>query len=266
MNKSIFANMFVTHKNIRIHYSVTGNGPTLLLLHGFMETSVMWNDYIENLSQTRHVICVDLLGHGKTENIGYIHCMEDMAKAVYAVLDELNVEKIDCIGHSMGGYVALALAELHPELIDDLCLLNSTYEADDEERKILRTRAAQMATTNFDTLVRMSFTNLFPESSQIKFKNDFEKALEIGLKTSKQGFIAGHKGMAIRPNRLDILKKIKGEKVIIIGDKDWIVNKEKIIADTKNTDIKIEVFSEGHMSYIENKSELSYFLKRFSEK
>ncbi|MBT8244321.1 MAG: alpha/beta hydrolase [Winogradskyella sp.] len=257
--------MFVTHKNIQIHYTSTGKGPALLLLHGFMETSEMWNDFVDELSKSRQVICVDLLGHGKTECIGYIHSMTAMAEAAYAVLDSLKIETLSCIGHSMGGYVALALAELHSGLIEDLCLLNSTYEADDNERRILRARAAQMATTNFESLVRLSFTNLFTESSREKFKPKFKKALDIGLRTSQQGFIAGHKGMAIRPNRFEIFKTIRGKKVIVIGEKDWIVDKSFLIEKTKNTAIEIELFSEGHMSYIENKSELSYFLKRFIE-
>lgn len=258
--------MFVTHKNIQVHYTLKGKGPALVLLHGFMETSEMWEDFTDELAKKRQVICIDLLGHGQTGCIGYIHSMSAMAEAVFSVLNHLKIENISCIGHSMGGYVALALAELYPELIEDLCLLNSTYEADGNERKILRARAAEMAKTNLESLVRMSFTNLFPESSREKFKSEFEKALAIGLNTSQQGFIAGHKGMAIRPNRFEVFKTIKEKKVIVIGEKDWIVDKDVLISDTKNTGVKIELFSEGHMSYIENKSELSYFLKHFSEK
>lgn len=257
--------MFVTHKNIHIYYTSKGKGAALVLLHGFMETSEMWEDFRDELSKTRQVICIDLLGHGQTKSIGYIHSMTDMAEAVFSVLNQLKIKSISCVGHSMGGYVALALAELYPELIEDLCLLNSTYKEDNEERKKLRARAAEMATTNFKNLVRISFTNLFPESSREKFKPQFEKALAIGLNTSQQGFIAGHKGMAIRPNRFEIFKSLKGKKVIIIGEKDWIIHKENLIKEAENTDIKIELFSEGHMSYIENKSELAYFLNHFIE-
>ena len=193
--------MFVTHKNSQVYFSSVGKGNTILLLHGFLETSEMWVNFIPQLSKTHRVVCVDLLGHGKTDAIGYIHSMGDMADAVFSVIKKLKVENVTCIGHSMGGYVALALAEKYPELIENLCLMNSTFEADNNERKVLRARAARMATDNYETLVRLSFTNLFPNSSRIKFKEAFEKALEVGLKTSKQGFIAGHKGMAIRPDR-----------------------------------------------------------------
>lgn len=261
----IFVVMITTYKKAKIHYTVNGTGSTLVLLHGFLETLEMWDDFVESLSENHQVICVDLLGHGKTESIGYIHSMAEMAEAVYSVLKTLKVDNITCIGHSMGGYVALALAEKRPELIENLCLMNSTFEADDNERKVLRARAARMASDNYDTLVRLSFTNLFSESSRVTFKDAFEKALEIGLKTSKQGFIAGHKGMAIRPDRFEIFKAIRGKKVIIIGEKDWIVDKDVLIEKVKDTSIETVVFSEGHMSHIENKEELSYFFKRYNE-
>lgn len=258
--------MFIAHKNIKVHYTATGKGPTLLLLHGFMETSVMWADFIDMLSKSHHVLSVDLLGHGQTECVGYVHTMKDMAEAVFSVLEALKIKEVTCVGHSMGGYVALALAELNPNLIENLCLLNSTFEADNDDRKTLRARAAQMATTNYENLVRMSFTNLFAPESKLHYKTEIKKALQIGLKTSVQGFIAGHKGMAIRPNRYEVFKRIKGKKVIVIGKKDWIVDMDLLLEKAKGTTIETVTFSEGHMSHIENKSELSYFLKHFSEK
>ena len=245
---------------------VEGKGDPLVLLHGFLENVDMWKDFIPQLSVNSKVICIDLLGHGKTECLGYIHSMEQMADAVFAVLDHLKIDKISCVGHSMGGYVALALAEKHEDLVLDLCLMNSTFEADDNERKILRARAAQMAQSNYESLVRMSFVNLFAPESKTQFKNEIEAALDLGLRTTKQGFIAGHKGMAVRPNRLQTFLNIKGKKAIIIGKKDWIVNEELLIKKIKNTTTEIILFSEGHMSHIENKSDLSYFLDLFIKK
>lgn len=258
--------MTLNYKNISVHYTTEGEGEALVLLHGFLETMAMWEDFVPELSKTRKVICIDLLGHGKTECLGYIHAMDTMADAVFAVLEHLNIQVISCIGHSMGGYVALALAEKYPNLVSDLCLMNSTFEADDHERKILRARAAQMATTNYENLVRMSFTNLFAPESKVTFAAEIKKALAIGLQIPVQGFIAGHKGMAIRPNRFDVFKAIKGKKAIVIGKKDWIVDMDLLMTKTKQTAIDTIVFSEGHMSHIENKSELSYFLTHFSEK
>lgn len=262
----IFAFMTIDYKNINIHYTVLGEGETVVLLHGFLETVEMWRNLAPEIGRTHQVVCVDLLGHGQTASLGYVHTMEDMADAVYAVLQHLNIKKAIFVGHSMGGYVALALAEQQPQLFEGLCLMNSTFEADSEERKTLRTRANDMAKTNFENLVRMSFANLFAPESRISFKSQYEWALNIALKTSLQGYMAANEGMKLRPNRFNTFRDLKGQKLILLGKKDTLINKEVITSKITNTDIELAELSEGHMSHIENKSDLSYFFLRFIEK
>ncbi len=258
--------MILNYKNSSIYYTVKGEGSAVILLHGFLETTAMWDNVIPALSRTHKVIAIDLLGHGKTDCIGYVHTMEAMADALDAVLDHLHIDKGTFIGHSMGGYVALALAEKKPESFKGLCLMNSTFAADDKERKQLRTRSRKLAQTNFTNLVRMSFANLFAPESREHFKKEFESALELALTTSIQGYIAAQEGMKLRPIRFDIFKNLDCKKVMIIGAKDTIVDGQKLIAHIEGTDIDFVEFSGGHMSHIENKSELTYFLKRFIEK
>lgn len=258
--------MILEYKNIRINYTITGSGPTILLLHGFLENIYMWKDFVTMLSNRHRVICVDLLGHGQTDCLGYLHTMENMADAVIAVLNHHNVDKFKCIGHSMGGYVALAFAEKEPNRFESLCLMNSTFEADDEERKLLRTRAIKMATNNYENLVRMSFSNLFAPESKTKFETAYNEALNHALNTSVQGYIAAQEGMKLRPNRIEIFKALDGKKLIITGKKDGLVNPKAIVQNIKSTSILYEELSEGHMSHIENKSELSYIINHFIEK
>ena len=64
--------MTLNYKNISINYLVEGKGDPLVLLHGFLENVDMWKDFIPQLSVNSKVICIDLLGHGKTECLGYI--------------------------------------------------------------------------------------------------------------------------------------------------------------------------------------------------
>ena len=258
--------MNLDYKNSTINYIVVGEGEAVVLLHGFLESIYMWKDLIPEFSKNNKVICIDLLGHGQTGCIGYVHTMDAMAKAVFAVLQHLNIKRANFIGHSMGGYVALALAEKHPELFKGLCLMNSTFEADDDERKALRIRANEMAQTNLETLVHMSFSNLFSPESRVKFENELEEAQQIALQTSVQGYIAASEGMRLRSNYFEVLKNLDANKLIIIGLKDWIINVEKLKSQIASTDIKHEELSEGHMSHIENKKELSYILNHFVEK
>lgn len=265
-SKPIFASMTLDYKNIKLHYTVSGSGEPVVLLHGFLETIEMWKDLEPEFARTHQVICIDLLGHGQTESLGYVHTMEDMANAVLAVLQHLNIEKAKFVGHSMGGYVALALAELKPQLFEGLCLMNSTFEADSEDRKLLRTRANDMAKTNFENLVRMSFANLFAPESRISFKAQYEWALSIALNTSLQGYMAANEGMKLRPNRFEVFKSFSAHKFVIFGKKDTLINREQLVKKIANTDIEYSELSEGHMSHIENKSELSYLLLHFIEK
>ena len=258
--------MILEYKKSAIHYTISGEGSAIILLHGFLETADMWYDFIPELSKNYQVVTIDLLGHGKTGCLGYIHVMDDMASTVLEVLNHLKIEKAIFIGHSMGGYVALALAEKEPQLFKGLCLMNSTFEADDDERKALRTRAIKMAHTNYESLVRMSFANLFAPKSREKYRLDYEKSLNLAIQTPVQGYIAAQEGMKLRPNRFDIFKNLKAKKLIITGKKDSLIDSKKIINKIKNTTIKFEELSEGHMSHIENKSELSYLINRFVEK
>ena len=222
--------MILEYKNSSVHYIVEGKGETIVLLHGFLENVDMWKNLIPELSQTHQVICIDLLGHGKTDCLGYVHTMETMAEAVLAVLEQLNVFTAHFIGHSMGGYVALALAEMNPELFKGLCLMNSTFEADGEELKNKRTNANKMAQTHFENLVRLSFANLFAPESRINYKKEYSHALNLALETTIQGYIAGQEGMKLRPNRFKVLKTLNAHKLIIIGKRDVVINKDSIIA------------------------------------
>ncbi|WP_452220628.1 alpha/beta fold hydrolase [Lacinutrix salivirga] len=258
--------MTISYKNSTVWYSVTGKGSAIVLLHGFLEDSSMWNTMVPLLAKKNKVICIDLLGHGKTEAISYVHTMEDMADAVFAVLKHLNLRKYTFIGHSMGGYVALAFAKKHPESIKGLCLMNSTYEADDDERKELRTRANKMVQNNFENMVRMSFANLFSVESKTRFKAEYEAALKIALNTSLQGYMAANEGMKIREESVGFFSTANFKKIILLGKKDTILDSTKMLQFAKKHQIEAHIFSEGHMSHIENKEELENSILQFIEK
>lgn len=257
--------MIIEHKGIQVYYTEQGYGEPIILLHGFLENSTMWKEITPNLSKTHRVISIDLLGHGKTGCLGYIHSMELMAETVEAVLDYLNIKKSIFIGHSMGGYVALAFAEKKPQALNGICLINSTFLPDDKERQALRTRASNMAKTNFKSLVSMSFTNLFSPESKTRYQNQLKLALNEALKTPVQGYIAASEGMKIRKDRTDLFKSLSCKKLFVLGQKDPIMNVVLLKELLKDSDVEIVELSEGHMSYIENLTELTYKLVQFVE-
>jgi len=250
-------------KNTKISYTDSGKGAVVVLLHGFLENKHMWKEIIPVISRNKRVLAIDLLGHGHTECLGYIHPMELMADAVAAVLKTLRIRKITLIGHSMGGYVSLALSEKNPEMIRGLCLLNSTATSDDTSRKKLRERANKMAQINLPNIVRMSFVNLFSEKSKGKFNPKMQLALSEALQTSLQGYSACQEGMRIRPNRLSVLKNNHFKKLFILGKKDPVLPVEKGIKEAEETQSETVVLSGGHMSHIENSGKLIKVLNTF---
>ena len=257
--------MVLNYKKAAVFYTdtATSNGTTIVLLHGFLENASMWNEISSELSKRNRIVTIDLLGHGRSDCLGYLHSMELFSETVEAVLKQLKIRKCIVIGHSLGGYVALAFAERNPQKIKGLCLLNATSNEDDQERKQLRTRANMMIQNNFTNMVRMSFTNLFSEVSRVNYADEIKNGLDEALKTSIQGYIAGQEGMKLRPNRNHVLAKNDFKKMIITGRKDPVLDIQKSIEEAEKTNSKLIIFPDGHMSHIENFAKLIVVLKNF---
>ncbi|MDQ5930225.1 MAG: hypothetical protein QG594_2012 [Bacteroidota bacterium] len=251
------------YKNTKISYTDSGEGTSIVLLHGFLENKKMWKDYITLFSQNYRVITIDLLGHGESECLGYIHEMEDNAKAVNEVLEHLNIEKTIILGHSMGGYIGLAFAELFPEKLQKLVLLNSTSKEDSAEKKLNRTRAIKAVKQNYINFVSLAIANLFSENNRTRLAEEIEKVKAEALKTPLQGIVASLEGMKIRKDRESLLKQNLFPVLLILGKKDPVLNYDESISQIENTTAELVSFEDGHMSQIENKEELKAILLRF---
>ena len=126
----------VIFQNREIVYQISGEGFPVVLLHGYLMSSWVWNEMMEELSGQYMVISPDLPGHGRSAAYPPFHTMEFMADAVSAVLYQENISKASIIGHSMGGYVAMAFLENHPGLLKSLCLLNTDPFAECLKKKL----------------------------------------------------------------------------------------------------------------------------------
>ena len=259
--------MKTTHfKNAKINYSETGKGNAIVLLHGFLENLGMWNAFIPELSEKHRVIAIDLLGHGGSECLGYVHTMEDQADMVHQVLMQLKIKKAVFIGHSMGGYVALAFVELYPEAMKGLVLLNSTSKADSHERKINRNRAIKAVKQNYSAFISLSIANLFSEANRERLSEDIAKVREQALQTPLQGIIAALEGMKVRKDRERLLHSVTFPVLLILGEKDGVLNYQDSLEQIKGTEVQLVTFPDGHMSHIENESELKEVLIDFLKK
>ena len=223
----------------------------------------MWQDYVTLFSENYRVITIDLLGHGESDCLGYVHSMEDNANVVHEVLEHLQIQKTIIVGHSMGGYVGLAFAELYPNEIQKLVLLNSTSKEDSAEKKLNRTRAIKAVKQNYATFVSLAIGNLFSDENRTRLAPEIEKVKEQALKTPLQGIVASLEGMKIRKDRESLLKQNLFPVLLVLGKKDPVLNYDESISQIENTTAELVSFEDGHMSQIENKEELKTILIHF---
>ena len=257
--------MILEYKGINIFYTDNGQGNAVVLIHGFLENSNMWTPFIHSLSKNNRVICIDLLGHGKTDCLGYIHSMELMAECIEAVLKHLKIKKSIFISHSMGGYVALAFAESNAKKIKGLCLMNSTSQEDSIERKKNRDRAIIAVKQNHKTFIRLAVSNLFGLKTRTQYSEDIKKVVNEALQTPLQGIIAALEGMKTRKDRQDFFERADFKKTIIVSKNDPVLSYNSLIDEAKKCNAEVIEFSGGHMSHIENERDFLLSIMHFIE-
>ena len=246
-----------------LNYSENGEGEVLCLLHGFLEDKSIWNPFIHLLANKYRVIAIDLPGHGKSELLHTENTMLDMARAVHDTLKSLGVESVNFIGHSMGGYVALAYADLFPKNVWGIVLLNSTPEADTEARKKLRKHGIKVARNNYEALISMSVVNLFTKNLREELRDEIAKTKEVALTTSPASYIACQNGMAARKDYSAMFKQGMFRKQIILGASDTLINADDLLEKFDSSSIDIHILNGGHMLHLENRQALENIFLNF---
>jgi pimeloyl-ACP methyl ester carboxylesterase len=253
---------YATFRKARIRYSDEGKGRVIVLLHGFPENLGIWQEFSASLSKSFRVIAIDLPGMGESENIGYVHSMELMAQCVHAVMRQLKLRRYIIVGHSMGGYVGLAFAELFPENLRGLCLFHSSAFADSEEKKAERDKASATAKKRTSQFINVFASNLFAD------KNDpnIIKLQQLTAGTTARGIVAALQGMKLRPSREIVLKFAPYPVLFIIGKKDNLVNWEKILPQTEIPPHKQVLLLENaaHMGFYEAPKETLRAIRSFA--
>jgi len=245
-------NMTLDYKGSRQFYTINGMGPVCVLLHGFIENHTIWDDLVIHLGTTRKVLSVDLPGHGQSDVLNEPTSMRSMADAVFAVLEKENIEKVDIIGHSMGGYVGLAFANVFPEKTSGLLLLNSTPVEDTPDRIATREHGIKIAKKNYESIVKMSVANMFAEESHEKLQKDIENLKAEALKTPLQGYINAQEAMMNRGDLSEFWKKASFKKGMILGREDPIIDAEKTKNAFKDKIPQISILKGGHALLLEN--------------
>lgn len=247
---------FFLINNKKIHYSVQGSGKTIVLLHGYLESLEIWNQFAIELAYKYRVVCIDIPGHGKSECLTENHTMEDLAQTVHTLINHLNVDKCFMIGHSMGGYVTLMYHKLFPENLYGFSLFHSHPFADTEETRKKRLREIDLVNDGKKELIaKFNIPNAFNKSNLSALNDSIQNAIAIALKTPVNGIIANLKAMLNRPDLSESLFKSTIPFLFILGEQDNYIDLNsiipKIILPQK---AKLHVLEHsGHMGFIEEK-------------
>lgn len=255
------------HNEKAIGYSNDGRGKAVVFVHGFCEDSTVWEEFkLDLLEKKFRVVCVDLPGFGQSEVVDNV-TIEDMADAVKAVVDQLNLKEIVLVGHSMGGYTALTYADKYPETLKGLCVFHSHPFADSEEKKENRYKGVDFIERQGHQLfVKQLIPKLFAPSFERSNRFLVDKLIHTASKYDPQGIINAQKAMAERPDQSDVLRKIKVPVLFVIGKKDTAVTIEQSMDQTYLPEIsKVQILEKvGHMGMFEAKQQTQLEIRRFA--
>jgi pimeloyl-ACP methyl ester carboxylesterase len=118
---------FVDADGLRVHVAEAGSGPPVLLLHGWPQHWYMWRGVLERLAPQFRLIAPDLRGFGWTEAPGQGYDAETFADDQIALLDALEIDSANVIGHDWGGWTAMLLGLRHPERIERMVVCNAPH-------------------------------------------------------------------------------------------------------------------------------------------
>ena len=238
----------------------------IVLLHGYLESMLVWEDFIPLLYKQARVVTLDLPGHGISVVTGECHTMEYLADVVAEAMTTLGVERFTVVGHSMGGYVALALAEHHADRLEGVVLLSSTPNPDTEEKRENRRREISLVKSGKkDMLARVAPAAGFAESNRKRLKDYIDDLAEQVHVTEDEGIVALLNGMIERKDQNQMLQTSAVRQLFILGRKDgYIVPEvaEQMVANHPQAEV-VWLDESGHMGFIEEPERTAEALLNF---
>ena len=248
----------------KLCYTKKGEGECLLLLHGFCEDSAMWDSFKMPFLENYTVICPDLPGFGNSEAFDEVS-MEIMASCINEILEKEGIDKCFFVGHSMGGYVAMAFAELYPEKLSGLCLFHSHPFGDREDKKENRRKTIEfMKRWGTSPFVRELIPKLFKKEFARDNPDLLSSMIAKAEKYPQSGIIAATDAMIERSDRSEILRNLNCPLLFIIGEFD-----EAIPADfskeqqSLRSDAIVYTVPVAHMGMFEAATETQQILSSF---
>ncbi|HRN57707.1 MAG TPA: alpha/beta hydrolase [Agriterribacter sp.] len=223
---------WLAYHNSRICYETEGKGAPVVLVHGFGEDGRVWKHQRERLQSHFHLIIPDLPGSGRSGMLSIApehaaSAMEIYADGIKQVLDREAVKQCTLIGHSMGGYVALAFAHRYPERLNALGLVHSTAFADSEQKIATRRKGiAFIQRYGAQEFLKQSIPHLFGAAFTRQHPEQIEALTGRAGNFTAAALVQYYEAMIKRPDSTATLKKLTIPVLFIIGEEDKSVSLE----------------------------------------
>jgi pimeloyl-ACP methyl ester carboxylesterase len=253
------------HLHYYLHYPQFTTAAPLVLLHGFCEDSRIWDDILTRLPDNQPVVCIDIAGFGQSL-LQQTWKVESMATEVKKVLEHLQIQECVLVGHSLGGYIALAFAEYYPEALLGLGLFHSHCYADSIEKQENRLKSIDFIQRNGTaSFVKQLFYALFAPDFARANTALIEGLINEARKISPQAIIAASEAMIVRRDRSDVLQQLRVPLLLIAGKQDNVIPIEQSLAQACLADTTMLVLLDdvGHQGMIENPTETARALLNF---
>lgn len=249
-------------QNVKLAYREMGEGKTVILVHGFCGSKDYWTEVQERLSQSFHVIAVDVRGHGDTQSTEIGYSIHDMAEDLFLFYKEKKLQDTYLFGHSMGGYITLDFAKNHPDLLHGFGIVHSTANPDSEEAKEKRTvNATNVEKQGLIYLLKDLIPGLLSKDKQQR--EMLEELIAIGKQTAPSGAIGALMAMKNRPDYNQVLEDTKLPVLLVAGAKDDLMPPEKVFSVHSNQITSVVIDEAGHMGMKETPERMTEVITEF---
>ncbi|MHB1034249.1 MAG: alpha/beta fold hydrolase [Pirellulales bacterium] len=257
----------VTANDVAMAAADEGQGPAVLLVHGFPLNHTMWVNQIEALSATHRVIAPDLRGFGASAATEGVVTMEQFADDLAAMLDALAIsEPVTLCGLSMGGYVAFEFWRKYAPRVRALILCDTRAAADAPEAARLRLETADRVLREGPAIVAQGMVGrLFWSETQVRQPEVIQAVRRMMLDAKPAGIAAALRGMAARSDSTGLLAGIRVPTLVVVGQHDIIspVEEMRTIAGAIPGARLVRIAQAGHMAPMENPAAVNAAVARF---
>ncbi|HQV59582.1 MAG TPA: alpha/beta hydrolase [Chitinophagaceae bacterium] len=249
----------------KIFYRVTGEGNPVMLVHGFGEDGTVWNNQVDFLKDKFRIIIPDLPGSGKSELIEN-SSLEDMAEVLHQIIHEEDIDHCVMIGHSMGGYITLAFAEMYWNHLTAFGLFHSSAYADSNEKITTRQKGIEFINEHGAfAFLKTATPNLFSPLTKAENPGLIDKQINSLDNFSPAALVSYYEAMISRPDRTAILLQATVPVLFIIGKYDNAVPPEDSLQQCHLPEKSyIHMLNRsGHMGMLEEPQQSNQILEKF---